>query len=370
MADDDLGDDGLKDDAVDDQPLALAAEADQYRFGHSCPLCGTRMDFVSSQIGSSTACPDCFTTFVIPTPNANQERRPLSADGFGAPDRLNMEAPAADAKRLDSPDALKSSADRLLEQAAKQLAEERRDKHEGQFSDAAAASLFQFLLAPGAILRYLVLVAFGTLAFAILANVPAAMQEGGEGMKAAIWFLMASPLLLAWSAALSAHALALVRETSARVGPVEAWPSGNPFEWLGDLIHLGLALLVAGLPGFILASLLAGVGLSGILVGLAVPISLVILLPLVLISMLHEQSLFAVFSRDIFAGLTSFRSEVVTFYQASALLGIIVWMTLIGSGLGLWYLALPQAAILTLAAFLYFRLLGWLARALLTESEE
>jgi len=126
----------------------------------------------------------------------------------------------------------------------------------------------------------------------------------------------------------------------------------------------------AAFPGFLLAALLTFFGLSEFLVGVLIPLSLTAFLPIVLLSMLHEQSWFAVFSNEVWEGMLRASSVVMTFYQGAALLAIIAWMTLLATWFGQPLLAVPQALILVLLTFLFFRLLGWLAHSITIDEDE
>ncbi|MFO0870204.1 MAG: hypothetical protein U0935_14850 [Pirellulales bacterium] len=369
LSGDDVGDGTRPDDAAG-AALPVSREADEYRFGCSCPLCATRLDFVSSQIGQQATCPDCFTTFEIRAPGPQQERQWVSDDGFGAPDRLDMESPPEDTRRLDSPDALKQRADQLLQKAAQELAAARRDQSADGFSDSTAVSLFHFLLLPTTWGRMAGLVVLGTLALAPAALATQIDDDGTLGARSLVMLMLAVPLSAIWFTVLSAHALALLEETSAQIADVENWPGANFLEWFGAPLKLGLAVIFAALPGFSLAFLLAWCGLSGFLVGWLVPASIVACLPVVLLSMLYEQSIFHVFSSTVWQRLWSVTPVMATFYQAATLLGIVGWMALMVTWFGSPLLALPQALVIVLVTLLYFRLLGWLAHAMGDAGEE
>lgn len=355
---------------ADEQILDLARETGEYRFGVACPVCATRMDFVSSQIGQQASCPDCFTTFEIVTPGPHTERMLVSEDGFGAPDRLSLEAPREDSRRLDSPDVLKQRADQLLQRAAEEMRAQRRETNETVLSDSATHSLFHFLMAPTTWVRLIVVTVLGIPALATLSLATQVEANGSSNFGKLLYLVIGFPLAAIWFLVFAAHLLALLRATSATIGDVEEWPGANVFEWMGSGLQLGWALALAALPGFALVFLAAFLGLGGWVLGLVTPFSVIAFFPIVLLSMLHEQSWSSVFSPEIWRGMTRVSHVATTFYQASTLLGILVWMDLWLLWMGNPLLALPQSVVLAVLGFLYFRLLGWLANSISLEDDE
>jgi len=342
-----------------------------HRFGYSCSVCGTRMDFASTQIGEQGTCPDCFTVFEIPAPGPRSARTSSTGGELRPPDRLDLEAPRDDSGRPNSSDSLKQQAELLLKKAALELESLEREKElDGTFSETAVRSFFQFLAAPSTISRIVLLSMMGSVALAFAALATRIEGGGAYGLRDAMIFVGTAVTLGLWFTVLSAHALALLQNPAERVGEVENWPGVNFWKWRGAPFQLGLAIGLAVFPGLLLSAPLTFLGVSAWLVGILIPMSLIAFLPIILLSMLHQQSWFAAYSNEVWCKMRRASSATITFYQGATLMGIIAWMTLMVTWFGQPLLAVPQAAILVMLAFLYFRLLAWLTQAMENVREE
>ena len=71
----------------------------EYEFDVECPICGTRQEGTSAQIGQRIACPDCHSQVLVQEPPLRQ-RRPRGMPLPAADEELRLSEPvAADPRR-------------------------------------------------------------------------------------------------------------------------------------------------------------------------------------------------------------------------------------------------------------------------------
>jgi len=169
----------------------------------------------------------------------------------------------------------------------------------------------------------------------------------------------AAMLAIAWFLLASACAMAVVRDTANGSDEVRDWPGAVFLDWFGEVFYLFNGLCVSVLPGAGLAWLLAGYDFSGLP---AASIIAFLLFPIVLLSMLEQNSALGVISPSTWGTLRKDSGAWATFYLFSAVLLLAVGVVervvfFLGGFLGSIVLALS----LTVVWLIYFRLLGRLA---------
>jgi hypothetical protein len=152
--------------------------------------------------------------------------------------------------------------------------------------------------------------------------------------------------------------LAIVQETANGIKEVENWPDANVTEWFFGSLFIPAAAFVAGLPGFAVATFLAAGGMPLILAPLPVVASWTVLFPIVLFSMLAENSVLGVFSSRTKESFTIAGEAWLLFYLYSMGLGIFGGVFVVMAGLPFWPVTLVGGFGLVTVAFLYFRVLG------------
>ena len=354
--------------------LAVAEEAGRYEFTIVCPVCATRIDLTSDQIGQTTVCPDCTHRMPIMAPGPHQQRRQIAKWGTGAEaiERLSMAENDARAQQaLAASVAVKGEADKYLERAAKELEEEADREQRKGWDDKTASWLFKFIVSSMAVMRGGVLVGIGSVAAGALTMA----LHSGEGANFAssigslLKWTITVPLVGIWFTLAAAHFLAVFQDSSEGLAEIENWPGADFYEWILKPFYLVAAMAVSGFPGFLMAVLLGGMGLPWEVASLAILVCWIGLLPVVLLSMLHEGSMASVYSAEIVRGMRLTNNVLSTFYQGTALLGLVMWLAAWAVTLESVLMAPVIAALLVFGGFTYFRLLGWLARNSLRELE-
>lgn len=320
------------------------------------------MDFVSDQIGSEAKCPDCDTRVVLTEPSPAR-RRPLhriDEDDFS---RLRGEECAPASAHLESPEVQKQRAEDLLKQAERQIEEEKENQPD-EFDDKSTKALFQYLVEPATLTRLAGLTAAGCFTAALFSGVYAA--RGGPSMEDLVnifLYALIGPVLVGWTLLLGSHVVAIFRDTAHGSVSVVSWPEFAAGSLLFDGLFPALALFLAMIPSVAL-SMLAGAfsPTFGTLVGIItfVP-SVLFLMPLIFLSMMSDNSLMTPFRPRVLRAMVAAGRSTVTFYMASFVLVVLLHAGLHMLLGGNFIVQCLVVFAMVLDAFVYFRLLGWLA---------
>ncbi len=138
------------------------------------------------------------------------------------------------------------------------------------------------------------------------------------------FYAMAVVVLSIWFAALSATVYTIVTESSEGADEVHHWPGGGMSEWLGEMWYMLVASLVSPFPGWALGQVLDPTArTSGFL------LSLVICLPVVILSQLDGDSAFSVASPRVITSLVRLPGTWLMFYlEIAALVAINLGLTI------------------------------------------
>ena len=372
----------------------------------TCDVCGTRIYAPVDQAGREILCPDCYSPLVIPeaAPNisaAPEPAEPVGEYGVGAPaERPPVVVPGFEPivddrplRPLESRDdessrqpphcrtATREGATRWLASTARPVPGEPPSEPAEEPPIPRRASqdrerrlvmwrpflvgVFDFPFSPtqqGTLLVFSVgafVLSALTLEAVRLSRVPdtrtyflAAALSGVTGL-----------LGLAWIVLISSRCLSIIRQTGA--GSEEApFPSDLVWmDWVFQGLYVLFSLAIATLVGVAVGKALGALGWRS---ELGVPLSLFLLLPLVLLSMLEGESPLAPFSPGVWRSLfDAWRAWGLFYLQTLLLAGLTAlfgWMALsvgqrVASVLG----TLMGATLLAWAVMVYCRLLGRLA---------
>jgi hypothetical protein len=220
--------------------------------------------------------------------------------------------------------------------------------------------LFEFLLFPSGLSRW-VLYGLGAGGVLVLLHLAVALtMSSGLGEQLAAIFVdgAAGFVIGMWLAPFAASLLAILEDTANGRMEVESWPDWSVVDWFIRGFHVGAAAFVSGLPG-ILATILLAIG-GAPLWALPLPVvaSWTMLFPMVMYSMLAENSVMTVFSNRTRDSFHRAADAWMLFWLYSLGLGIV------GGGFAA-LAAWPHVVAnlvggfgLVTVAFLYCRLLG------------
>jgi hypothetical protein len=221
--------------------------------------------------------------------------------------------------------------------------------------------LFEFLLVPAALSRW-VLYGLGAGGVIVLLQtaVRLTMSSGLGEQLGAIFVDGAAGLAVGlWLAPFAASLLAIIEDTANGRVEVESWPDWTIGDWFIRAFQVLVAAFVSGLPGIVAAILLAMGGMPVWAMPLPVVACWTVLFPIVMYSMLAENSMFAIYS-----------SRTAASFQTAAEAWMLFWLYSVGLGifgggfatLAAWPGSLIANMIggfgLVTVAFLYCRILG------------
>ena len=351
-----------------------------YDFTVECPLCGTRQDMRSEQIGHSVRCPDCHSNYLVREPS-RRRRRPRHPTTGAADDELQLsDPPPVPPKKLQlddfldqQPQPIRPSASvpqrlRTPEDAARDTlvrAEEElkaREREEPPIpSSPMLTGVFRFLQQPILILRVF-FISLG-LWFELGAIQTALFLTGGGALQqfaSVILRPIAVVFGILFAANVATTLIAILEDTANGRDEVVSLPGINPIEWFFEswqvFASLFLTWAVAGCVSQVVYAT-TGSWMTAFWYGF-IPggIFLATAFPVLLLSFLENNT---PFSRAVWKGLLSAARHWLIFtvqalVVASAGLGLCA--ARIKSTSGFWNFMYCVGIVL--ASMLFFRLLG------------
>jgi hypothetical protein len=260
-------------------------------------------------VGKRVKCPDCGTITLVPRP-------PEKKASFRAPDANDVLIEAAPPPLVD--EKRKEIADRLMAQATDEVEVKERERPQppqNPLRDGIYSFPFYSNVVPlwvGTAIALLVDAAI----FDALIDV---IKAGGYASIMAAFF---APILaivtLSIIGMVAPHFLTIIEYTAEGYDKVPYWPSQDLLS-RGRAMLFGInALAMSTMPGMLLVGLLRPLGIP-LQLGL---ISTVLLLPLVVLSMADNDSVFAPFSKFVFGSVQRHYNNWTKFYLHVILLAI------------------------------------------------
>ena len=181
---------------------------------------------------------------------------------------------------------------------------------------------------------FTIVVALVSAALATLATVSGGILGAPTAIKGMLFLISGVIIGCIWSLAMAAIALAIVTDSSEGSDEIQNWPTSVFMDWLTDLIAFLVALLVSAFPGWLIAKVSsAPVDETALFIGASV----LACLPIVVLSQLAHDSMFAVLSPGILGS----------------------WFRCPLSWFGFWLHAAAVAGLVGGAAYLAFFVSGW-----------
>jgi hypothetical protein len=220
--------------------------------------------------------------------------------------------------------------------------------------------LFEFLFYVHTLPTWLLFAGIGGIVFTLGSTAIAWAQDSSPARQMfAILLVMAFSVTMGlWIAPFFAACLAIVQETANGVNEVENWPEGHIVERFFSGIYIAVALFVSGLPGLMLSTFLLTGGMSFLFAPLPLVASWTTLFPIVLFSMLAENSVTALFSSRTRESFNIASEAWLLFYLYSMGLGVFFCAFTVMAVFPFWLVSFVGGFGLVTIAFLYCRLLG------------
>ncbi|MCS7469019.1 hypothetical protein NZK35_20395 [Stieleria sp. ICT_E10.1] len=322
-------------------PEAAATIDPNEEFRVTCPICGSMLSAKVKQTGKTIKCGDCYSEVRVPKPPRKkiQPQRDDNAETFQFVETGATGRPE---------DPFKKSADELLREAAR----EPDDKQSEPAFDAPSTigwfkTVFGIFVDPGVISHF-----FG---LSILLAIPAALT-----VALPVFALGMFPLgLLGITLAVSCG-FAILFGVANEHDRIEDWPTLDPTAWFESLWLVVAATAIAVGPAYVIATLFVAVPV--VKLGL-VMFSIYAAFPIILLSMLDEQSITSPFSADVSKSITRCQEEWGAFYFSTGLLFAALFGYFVMCSLSPASIAIGVTLSIGVV-FMYFAILGRLALAI------
>ena len=220
--------------------------------------------------------------------------------------------------------------------------------------------LFEFLFYVSTLPTWLMLAGVAGIVFTLGTTAIAWAQDSSPARQMlAILLTMAFSVAMGlWIAPFFAACLAIVQETANGANEVENWPEGHIVERFFSALYFAVALFISGFPGLMLSTFLLTGGMSLLLAPLPLVASWIILFPIVLFSMLAENSVTAIFSSRTRESFNIVSEAWLLFYLYSMGLGVFVCTFAVMAVFPFWLVSFVGGAGLVSVSFVYCRVLG------------
>lgn len=344
-----------------------------------CFRCGTRVYASLEQVGKLLKCPDCHSlnpvkiaTGMGPTPSEktrvsdeDKQYRMTEAEGRPAASLTGLVEPqdAHEEIAMRPPEEITKAPMRLPthEELDREKVEEEdwSDETLQREIQPFVRGIVSFMFQPQAIARWVFLGLGAALVSFVAHRAWIDMNAGGIYFFFALGETVAAVLLgFLFAIPIAVCCLRIISDTANGLDRIENWPDVAFLDWMLESVFVLAAVLVAASPGLILCAVIGTAEYSLPYWSAPVALGIWLLLPVLLLSMLEENSIIAVYSPRIVSTLGKSRDSVFMFYIQTCLVMSAVFVML-------WLQAatdpvMPSVAAfaLVLLSFIYSRLLG------------
>lgn len=326
----------------DAQPVEYAKE---YRV--TCKICGSHIYAKASQAGGTTKCSDCFSEMLIPSPPRIKKSNTFNVDEA---ETFNFESKTKAKRR---PDPFQKSAEQLLDEAER--AEQEEPSKPIDFDVPKISEWFITLLSPFRDPTVIVHLA----GLCILGVIPTWIALK---IQSSVLLLALFPGGLIFALLSVSCGMAILLATANNEPRVSEWPTFDLYGWLEQLTLVGGATILAGVPCWVLSTLILGPHLLSALITM---FSIYLLFPFIILSMLDMNSVFKPFSGELSRSVTKCEEAWGGFYFSSGLLFVGTFLCfVIGSTANPETCAMISIIAAETAVFIYFGMIGRLAYAI------
>ena len=338
-------------------PSEPAKAVQQFRV--RCTTCHSMLYFRTDQVGTFKSCPECDTRFQVPKPQPVLKKPVIVAQDPG----ITIEPPPV--TRGDNTAAqgvLERAKARVDEKAAREeLPPIKHPFRDGVWSFPMSLSALPFCIVAGGTACLIVYLIMLIPQFTGLMQIMAVFVAIIAAILSALLALVCSVF---WMTTISWTAMGHQK--------IKEFPKVDLFDWIRTSLFIVNAAGISAAPGALFAALIPAAGSFRSI--FAIP-SLFALFPIILMSMLEDESPISLYSKTIHESLRKCFGSWLKFYLIAAILSVIVVIPhLVGLVIEspAWnYLA---AIVLVVATVIYFRTFGRLAwvinEKMLVESDD
>lgn len=310
----------------------------QYRC--ACPACATPQYVTLARQGKIIRCPDCFTEFKVPPPPPGWVPTTPANIKFGTD---LVDASPADTEQY------RSNAQDMLRNAEKELDDDDIDSmYDMDFDNASFVQrTFGFLFDSTAMFQIAMYSVFFALIFAAEFY---CLYKTQENIGYALFAGLCIPMMaLIVSFPMFGTALSILESVANGQAKVREWQGFNFFDHIGEMMMFAIAAAVSALPGFIIGGLIAKGVDNALIVILVTMLSSFLTFPIVLLSMMDNESMINPFSPDVLRSVRVGSEAWGTYYFKTFAANFVVFVA--------WGMLLGQNPVLSAFGGLLFPLL-------------
>jgi DNA-directed RNA polymerase subunit M/transcription elongation factor TFIIS len=327
--------------AANANPVEYATE---YRV--NCNICGSMLYAKANQAGKTVKCSDCHSPVTIPPPPRVKKKVKINldeAETFALGQNENVTRKA---------DPYQASAQQLLDEASR----EEETNATPTYDD--TPSVKEWVMNVFGIFKDLgVLVHW--VGLSVLASLPAVIALS---LDSTILILGLFPAGFFLGVLVVSCGFAILHSVANQEESVSEWPTLDPMAWFGQLFVAVAAAAVAAVPAWALCQFVFGSSMISVAITM---LSVYVMFPFILLSMLDMNNVFIPFSAEVARSITKCEEAWGGFYFSSGLLFVGLFLTfVVVAGM-----SPPAAAVISIvlgigAAFAYFSMIGRLAYAI------
>ena len=327
----------------------VRAESPDDSFRVRCPICESLTYAKLRQVGKKIRCSDCHSAILVPPPpKAKVTYQPdiesAKAYTFQGGDNSGDHPKPADPFR--------KSADEYLRGAEAAVAE-RADDDDWTVPSIKdwAGNIFGIFRNPSVIGYWIFLSAMAAIPTCIAVQFKSSMIVMG---------IFAGSVLFA--GIVVAHGFAILQSIANGEKEVTEWPVVDFFAWIGPLFVAMSAVAVSMGPAWLLGQYVFGFSLATVMIAM---LSLYLLYPFVLLSMLDAESVMVPFSIEVSKSVTKCSEQWGALYLTSAIVFFVLFCIFLATaGMPLMMGIVVSVASTVATTFIYFALIGQLAFAI------
>ncbi|TWU42943.1 hypothetical protein Q31b_19770 [Novipirellula aureliae] len=324
---------------------ASTADQDEYanEYRLKCKVCGSLLYVQATQAGKTVKCSDCYTQLTVPPPPKIKKKQSLDlqkVETFGLGESPTTPKPI---------EAFRKSAEQYLDEASRAEIETPPPTYDVPSIGVWLKGIFGIFFDIGVIAHWIILSVFASALAVLYVN----FQESKIIIPASYiggFFLCAIVISCGF---------AILQSVANGEERVTDWPIFDFYAWMEPLFVAFSAFGFSAVPVWFLCQWLFGPGLMAVAITM---LSLYILFPFVLLSMLDMGNPFTPFSAEVSRSITNSHEAWGGLYFTA---GIMFFLLLVFYGMCT-TIAPQAAAVMTVfvtigCAFLYFAMIGRLA---------
>ena len=286
-------------------------------FSFPCKLCGSLLGASHSKIGTQTRCPDCYSTFSIPSPPKRNKLADVKLDAevakvtFAPIDSLSVHGTNNSSEKTKE----------ILDRAEQTMEAEREEFQDltGTFDTKRwMGVLFGFLRDPLVIAAAIGL-GFVTGFWLFSMAAMGTMVKLGEGQAFIARLVILVVFFLPVAGAICMCGIAILTMGANRTSRVKEWPFARLSESIGECTMVFAAVMAASIPGGMLGVVFRSLNAHPMITLASILLGIWALTPILLLCMIDNSSIFEPYSKAVINSIKSHSEAWGAMYMQTAM---------------------------------------------------